>query len=167
MQVHTLDKAGIINELHIGSGISQAVQQGRHADFALFMALFSNDVRDGCPIEPIDEQVTTEQLLRQRFELPELQPLRNDQSSYQISAQQARYFHAGGLASAKLSHYLKPEALTYLPEDTQGFPEEVYLNLSGHERRSLATKSPRSLLTTDLYPQLNMALRHDQLRAQI
>lgn len=166
MQVHTLDKAGIINELQVGSAINQAVQQGRHADFALFMALFSNDVRDTSPIEAIDEKTTTEQLLRKRFELPQLQPLRSDQSAYPISAQQAHYFHTGGLASAKLSHYLKPEVLTYLPEDTQGFPEEVYLNLSGHDRRHLAESQPSPLLTTDLYPQLNMALRHDQLRIQ-
>ncbi|NNN43326.1 MULTISPECIES: VC2046/SO_2500 family protein [Vibrio] len=166
MQVHTLDKAGIINELHIGSNINQAIQHGRHADFALFMALFSNDVRDACPVEPIEEKITTEQLLRKQFSLPELQPLRNDHSSYQISAQQAHCFHSGGLASAKLSHYLKPEALTYLPEATQGFPEEVYLNLSGHDRRHLATTSANRLLTTDLYPQLNTAWRQDQLRAQ-
>lgn len=167
MQVHTLDKAGIINELQFGTGVNQAVQQGRHADFALFMALFSNDVRDTAPVEPITTQRTTEEQLRQRFELPACQALRNDQSSYAISAQQARLFHSGGIVSAKLSHYLQPEVLTYLPEDTENFPEEVYLNLSGHDRRHLAQQETKTLMLMDLYPILNQSLRKDQLRAQV
>ncbi|UHJ59355.1 VC2046/SO_2500 family protein [Vibrio furnissii] len=166
MHVHTLDKAGLINELQIGTGISQAVLHGRRADFSLMLALFSNDVRDTTPVEAIEQVETTEDVLRQRFELQAPQMLRSDQSSYQISARQADLFHQGGLASAKLSHYLTPEVLAYLPEDTQDLPEEVYLNLSGHERRHLAQKTPKTLLPSDLYPQLNMAWRHDQLRAQ-
>ncbi|MCG6269822.1 VC2046/SO_2500 family protein [Vibrio furnissii] len=166
MHVHTSDKAGLINELQIGTGISQAVLHGRRADFSLMLALFSNDVRDTTPVEAIEQVETTEDVLRQRFELQAPQTLRSDQSSYQISARQADLFHQGGLASAKLSHYLTPEVLAYLPEDTQDLPEEVYLNLSGHERRHLAHKTPKTLLPSDLYPQLNMAWRHDQLRAQ-
>lgn len=166
MHVHTLDKAGLINELQIGTGISQAVLHGRRADFSLMLALFSNDVRDTTPVEAIEQVETTEDVLRQRFELQAPQTLRSGQSSYQISARQADLFHQGGLASAKLSHYLTPEVLAYLPEDTQDLPEEVYLNLSGHERRHLAQKTPKTLLPSDIYPQLNMAWRHDQLRAQ-
>jgi len=167
MQVHTLDKAGIITELNFGSGISHAVHQGRRADFALMLALFSNDVRDNTPIEQVKQSETTDDLLRERFELSAPQALRNNQSSYAVSAQQADHFHRGGLASAKLSHYLNPEVLTYLPEDTQDFPEEVYLNLSGHERRRLAEKTVPQSLPATLYNQLTTAYRHDQLRAQV
>ncbi|ENM5727534.1 hypothetical protein V4V56_003529 [Vibrio mimicus] len=167
MQVHTLDKAGIISELHFGQGISQAVTQGRRADFALLLALFSNDVRDNTPIDKINEAPTTEEVLRQRFELAQPQPLENDESSYQVSAKQAAMFHEGGMASAKLSHYLNPEALTYRPQDTQGLPEEVYLNLSGHERRHLAEKTPISLLAKDFYHRLATAYRQDQLRMAV
>lgn len=166
MQVHTLDKAGVINELNIGSGICHAVHQGRRADFSLLVALFSNDVRDNTPVELIEQPQTTDELLRERFELAAPQSLRNDQSSYAVSARQAELFHHGGLASAKLCHYLTPEVLTYLPEDTQDLPEDVYLNLSGHERRHLAVKSPPKTLPYDLYNKLTTAYRHDQLRAQ-
>ncbi len=69
MHVHTLDKAGLINELQIGTGISQAVLHGRRADFSLMLALFSNDVRDTTPVEAIEQVETTEDVLRQRFEL--------------------------------------------------------------------------------------------------
>lgn len=166
MQVHTLDKAAIINELKVGTGINQAVHQTRRADFALMLAMFSNDVRDNTPVDQIDEVITTDKLLRQRFQLQEPQALQNDQSSYAISAEQAKQFHDGGLSSAKLSHYLVPDALTYLPEDTHGLPEDIYFNLSGHERRHLADKEPKKLLPADLYQQLVFANRHDQIRAQ-
>ena len=48
-QIHTLDKAGIINELQFGDGINHAVHEGRRADFALILSMFSDDVRDNTP----------------------------------------------------------------------------------------------------------------------
>ena len=66
MQIHTLDKAGIINELKFGIGISQAVEQGRRADFALLLSMFSNDVRDCTPIDTIEVSETNEERLRKQ-----------------------------------------------------------------------------------------------------
>ncbi|MHC6526697.1 MULTISPECIES: VC2046/SO_2500 family protein [unclassified Vibrio] len=164
MQIHTLDKAGIINELQFGNGINQAVHEGRRADFGLLLSMFSSDVRDTTPVEMINQTHTTEQLLRQRFELPVPQPLNADQSSYAISAHQAAQFHDAGLPSAKLCHYLTPDALAYLPEGTHGLPEEVYHNLSGHQRRQLAETEPRQALPADLYNQLVRAQRQAQIQ---
>ncbi|NOH79322.1 hypothetical protein F0231_06155 [Vibrio sp. RE86] len=166
MQIHTLDKASIINELQFGKGINHAVHEGRRADFAFILSMFSDDVRDNTPIEKIDEVDTTEQALRKKFELQLPQPLRSDQSSYEISAQQASLFHTSGLPSAKLSHYLQPDALTYLPEDTHDLPEEVYHNLSGHQRRAMGEKEPKELMPVDLYNQLIKAQRTFQIQAQ-
>ncbi|WP_456295989.1 hypothetical protein M1D72_17190 [Vibrio sp. AK197] len=167
MQVHTLDKATIINELQFGVGINHAVHEGRRSDFAFILSMFSDDVRDNTPVEVVQEPQTTDEILRQRFELQAPQALRSDQSSYSISAQQATQFHQSGLASAKLTHYLTPEPLTYLPEQTFDLPEEVYHNLSGHQRRHLAEKAPRQVIPADLYNQLISAQRHDQIRTQI
>ncbi|RTZ14116.1 hypothetical protein EJ063_17925 [Vibrio aquaticus] len=166
MQIHTLDKASIINELQFGTGINHAVHEGRRADFSLILSMFSDDVRDNTPVEKVDEIDTTEQALRQRFELQLPQQLRSDQSSYEMSAQQASLFHTSGLPSAKLSHYLKPDALTYLPEDTHDLPEEVYHNLSGHQRRSMGEKEQKELMPIDLYNQLIKAQRTFQIQAQ-
>lgn len=166
MQIHTLDKATIINELQFGTGINHAVHEGRRADFSLILSMFSDDVRDNTPIEKIDEIDTTEAALRKRFELQLPQPLRSDQSSYELSAQQASLFHNSGLSSAKLSHYLRPDALTYLPEDTHDLPEEVYHNLSGHQRRSMSEKEPKELMPIDLYNQLIKAQRTFQIQTQ-
>lgn len=167
MQIHTLDKASIINELQFGNGINHAVHEGRRADFAFILSMFSDDVRDNTPIEKIDEIDTTEQALRKKFELQLPQQLRSDQSSYEISAQQASLFHTSGLPSAKLSHYLQPDALTYLPEDTHDLPEEVYHNLSGHQRRAMGEKEPKELMPVDLYNQLIKAQRTFQIQTQV
>ncbi|MEH0741506.1 hypothetical protein H4F05_08245 [Vibrio cholerae] len=164
--IHTLDKASVINELQFGTGINHAVHEGRRADFALILSLFSDDVRDTTPVEKIDTIDSSEAALRRRFELPSPQTLRSDQSSYAVSAQQAALFHSSGLASAKLSHYLTPETLTYLPEETHDLPEEVYHNLSGHQRRQLAEQTPRELMPADLYNQLIHAQRQFQISLQ-
>lgn len=166
MHIHTLDKAAIINELQFGTGINHAVHEGRRADFALILSMFSDDVRDNTPIEKLDQVDSSEQALRKRFELQMPQSLRSDQSSYQQSAQQAELFHSAGLPSAKLCHYLKPDALAYLPEETHDLPEEVYHNLSGHQRRMLAEHEPKKLIPVDLYHQLIKAQRTFQLQAQ-
>lgn len=166
-QIHTLDKASIINELQFGNGINHAVHEGRRADFALILSMFSDDVRDNTPVEKVDEVNLTDKLLRERFMLQDPQPLRSDQTTYQHSATQAEMFHGGGLASAKLSHYIKPDALTYLPEETFDLPEEVYHNLSGHQRRQLSEKEPRTLIPADLYNQLVHAQRTFQIQAQV
>ncbi|MDC5706809.1 VC2046/SO_2500 family protein [Vibrio europaeus] len=166
MQIHTLDKAAIISELQFGTGINHAVHEGRRADFALILSMFSDDVRDNTPIEKVDEIDTSEQALRKKFELQAPQQLRSDQSSYQVSATQTSLFHSSGLPSTKLSHYLTPDALTYLPEDTHNLPEEVYHNLSGHQRRAMGEKEPKELMPIDLYNQLIKAQRTFQIQTQ-
>ncbi|MCV6069141.1 VC2046/SO_2500 family protein, partial [Escherichia coli] len=70
------------------------------------------------------------------------------------------------LPSAKLSHYLKPDALTYLPEDTFDLPEDVYHNLSGHERRTLGERNKSLIPDAGLYNQLVTAQRQHQIQAK-
>lgn len=166
MQINTLDKANIINELHVGVGISHAVQSGRRADFSLLLALFSDDVRDSIPTTALKEPSVTEATLRTRFGLPAPQSLTNDQSSYAVSAKHAELFQSGGLPSAKLSHYLMPEALSYRPEDTGNLPEETYHNLSAHQRRELVNSQGKTQLSHELYDQLTSARRQDQISFQ-
>ena len=166
MQIHTLDKAVIINELQFGNGLSHAMHEGRRSDFALILSMFSNDVRDVVPVEEVKEVKTSDEILRQQFFLSQPQPLRSDSSSYELAAEQAKQFHDAGLPSAKLSHYLKPDALTYLPEDTFNLPEEVYHNLSGHERRRLGERNQPLISDAGLYNQLVTAQRQHQIQAQ-
>ncbi|MBR9789470.1 MAG: hypothetical protein GYB40_16210 [Vibrionaceae bacterium] len=166
MQIHTLDKAAIINELQFGIGINHAVHDGRRSDFALILSMFSNDIRDVVPVEEIKQTKTNDEILRQQFFLSQPQILRSDSSSYELAAEQAKQFHDAGLPSAKLSHYLKPDALTYLPEDTFNLPEEVYHNLSGHERRRLGKRNQALISDAGLYHQLVAAQRQYQIQTQ-
>ncbi|MGP8309233.1 VC2046/SO_2500 family protein [Vibrio sp. YIC-376] len=166
MQIHTLDKAAIINELQFGNGINHAVHEGRRADFALILSMFSNDVRDVVPVEEVKEEKTNDDILRQRFGLSRPQSLRSDSSSYELAAEQAKQFHAAGLPSAKLRHYLTPDALAYLPEHTFNLPEEVYHNLSGHERRRLGAQNQTLIPNTGLYNKLVTTQRQYQIQAR-
>lgn len=166
MQIHTLDKAAIINELQFGYGINSAVHEGRRADFALILSMFSNDVRDVVPVEEVSEVKASDEVLRQQFGLSQPQNLRSDSSSYELAAEQAKQFHNAGLPSAKLSHYLKPDALTYMPQDTFNLPEEVYHNLSGHERRRLGTRNQNLIADAGLYNQLVTAQRQYQIQTR-
>lgn len=166
MHVETINNINPVSELHFSNGINHAVHEGRRADFALLVSMFSHDLRDNTPVEQIDAAEISDTSLRQRFDLPSPQQLKSDQSSYQISAQQAHQFHHGGLASAKLAHYLMPEALVYLPEQTHDLPEEVYHNLSVHQQSQLGSKTPKKLMPFDLYNQLVTAQRTYQIQAQ-
>ncbi|NLS14498.1 hypothetical protein HGP28_16650 [Vibrio sp. SM6] len=167
MSVNALEKATIINELRFGVSLSDAVQCGRRADFALLVSMFSNDARDTASTELIESHETTDATLRQQFGLSEPQALRSDERSYHRAAEHIRQFHQAGLPANKLSHYLTPDALTYLPEHTFDLPEALYHNLSSHERRSLANPKRETLPNTHLYTQLTTAYRHDQLRIQV
>lgn len=157
MNIHTLDKAAIISELNVGSGISQAVNTGRRADFALLVSMFSNDVRDNTPVETVETQEISDDRLRQQFDLAEPQALRSNEESYERSALQANLFHKSGIASARLAHGLSPDALAYLPQGTHDLPEEVYHNLSGHERRKLAETTATNVVPQEIYKQMSEA----------
>jgi hypothetical protein len=165
MQTHTLDTATTIHELQLGTNINQAISQSRRRDFALLLAMLSQDASESTPVEIIKCSDNSEESLRKRFAIAPAQPLRSNQDSYSISAQHSDLFHHASLASSKLCHYLKPEPLTYLPEDTHDFPEEIYHNLSGHSRRQLAGISAEPFSSTELYNQLMTNQRKSQLNA--
>ncbi len=164
--LHTRDKANLINELQCGQNVNQASAQNRRADFALLLAMLSNDMRETTATEVIDPIHHTDSELRKHFALTSPQPLRSDQESYSSGAQIALQFHQGGICSAKLQHYLHPDALSYFPEYTHQLDELVYHNLSGHQRRQLENQTPPQPLNYDLYNQLVTNRRLSQIQAQ-
>ncbi|GAL20106.1 potential queD like 2 [Vibrio maritimus] len=163
MQIHHLDKANLINELQCGTSLNRAVEQGRRADFALMLSMFSQDTRETSVTEDVDTKITDEAILRKRFDVPTAQKLQGELDDYEVSASIAKQFHGGGLPSAKLQHYSRPEPLNYAPVDTHGLAEEVYHNLSGHTRRQLGQKSAPKPTIDILYNQLSTAHRKDGL----
>ncbi|MDW6093440.1 VC2046/SO_2500 family protein [Vibrio rhizosphaerae] len=163
---HTLDKANLINELQCGQSVNLAIVQNRRADFALLLAMLSNDMRETTATEVIDPIHFTDAELRKHFALASPQPLRSDHETYASGAQVALQFHQGGIRSAKLQHYLRPDALSYFPEHTHQLEESVYHNLSGHQRRQLEDKTPSQSLNYELYNQLVTNRRLSQIQAQ-
>jgi hypothetical protein len=162
MQIHTLDKANLVNELQCGPTLNQAVEQGRRADFALLLSMFSADCRETIPVTGDLEASIDEEGLKRRFAVADKQKLTGDLEDYPRSASLADGFHQGGLASAKLRHYLLPEPLSYQPVHTFGLPEEVYQNLSGHTRRQLETPTVRPKAPDHLYNELVTSSRKSQ-----
>ncbi|SMS00542.1 Ribosomal S4P (gammaproteobacterial) [Vibrio mangrovi] len=165
--LHTQDKANLINELQCGQSVNQAISQNRRADFALLVAMLSGDTRETTATEVIDTVKHTDSELRKHFDIASPQPLRSDQESYAYGAQVALQFHQGGMRSAKLQHYLRPDALSYFPEHTYELEESVYHNLSGHQRRHLEEKESTQSLTYELYNQLVTNRRLSQIQAQV
>ncbi len=166
MSIHTLDRANLINELQCGQSVGRAVHDNRRADFALLLAMLSQDVRDHTAVDQVEEAVPSD--LREQFLLPQEQQLQSNQESYLRGIEIAAQFNNGGMVAAKLQSCLAPDALTYLPEQTHNLPEEVYHNLSGHQRRELdENNSNRRNFDYQLYHSLVVNQRQSQIQTQL
>ncbi|KMV30728.1 hypothetical protein L4D00_07575 [Photobacterium swingsii] len=165
MQIHTLDKAQLINEVQLGNQLNHAVETGRRSDFALMLAMLSPDYLEKTPTEIPPAEGKTEEELREYFELAQPQPLTSTEHCYERAASQSDAFHRGGLRSSHFLHELQPTALTFPPQGTKGMPEELYHNLSGHERRRLppAEEAKLKVSPQDLYLSLIHAKRFAEM----
>lgn len=165
MQIHTLDKAQLISEVQLGYSLNHAVEQGRRSDFALMLAMLSPDYLETVPTEKPLPPGTTEEQLRTYFELQDPAPLTTSEFCYPRGAEQSDAFHRGGLIATRLLSSLQPIAITFPPQDTKGMPEELYHNLSGHERRRLppVQQEPMKGSPQDLYMNLIRAKRSAEM----
>lgn len=162
MQVHTLDTSTIINELQLGNSVNHAINQARRADFALMLAMVSDDIQEQMvPLsDTAKEHATTYQ---SDLTIGSRGTLTSEEESYYRSASIANAFHQGGLTSAKLQFYTRPDSLAYLPEDTAGLNEEVYHNLSAHQRRKLKAQETVAQPESGLLDSLIVARRIDAM----
>lgn len=165
MQIHALDKARLITDVQLGDNLHQAVAQGRRSDFALMLALLSGDATETTPLNPPYPEKTTEDHLRQALNLPPPDRLVAEEKDYELCGSQADSFHRAGIASAKLNHCVAPSALHFPAVGTHGLGEDVYHNLSGHQRRQLDHENNTfsGLSTAALYDQLVTAKRYNEL----
>lgn len=161
-----LISTNLITEIQCGGSVNQAISEHRRADFALLLAMLSNDACETTPIETVSSDTMDGESVRKLLAVSQAQQLTSNSDSYQTSAHIADMFHSSGLSSAKLNHYLTPEALCYRPERTLDLPEDVYHNLSGHTVRRLKNKDYNNqYLNQELYHLLVDAQRRDQLSA--
>ncbi|RXJ74835.1 hypothetical protein CS022_01060 [Veronia nyctiphanis] len=164
MQLHTLDKAALISDIQLGDNLNHAVSQGRRSDFALMLALLSGDATETVPVEKVCIEVKTDDELRTLFQLSEPERLSAKEEDYQRAERQSHAFHHAGITSAKLSGYVSPPALHFPAEGTHDLGEDVYHNLSGHQRRRLSSQKTTDigLDPVNLYKQLNEARRFSE-----
>ena len=159
MYLHTLDKAYLVNETQLGDKLNRAVESGRRADFALMMSLLSNNL---CEKNPQQLAKTSHpNSLRDSLGVAAEVELSASEVSYRRSAAQSSSFHSGGIADTRLLQHLVPSSLAQLPQNTFQLPEELYHNLSGHDRRQLAEPSTQSfnVAANELYNALIIAKR--------
>ncbi len=167
-------KQGIINELSlnadIGKKINQSAHDGLRSDFALMVSMFSDDPEEFLPTEEVKQSHDVDKILRSQLGVPEPPPLQSAHDTYERGKKMAELFHGvegGGLAGAKLNDALTPDALVYLPEKTNDLPEDVYHNLSPHQKRKLAPDKSPSRQPVDLYGDIVAARRMNEIRMQL
>jgi hypothetical protein len=163
MQLHTLDKAYLVNEIQLGDKLNRAVESGRRADFALMMSLLSSNLCEKSPLQHPDTTHPTS--LRETLGVAPEAELTASEISYSRSAAQSHSFHSGGMPDTRLLQHLAPTSLAQLPQHTCQLPEDLYHNLSGHDRRQLASSSTQAfnVAANELYNELIIAKRNSDM----
>lgn len=98
----------LINELQLGERLNLAVESHRRGEFALLLALLSQDVRDW-PQFHLHDDVEKDTVLRQQFDLPAPQPLVGDLSQEPSPVDNSYHFISEGERSFQLAQALMPD----------------------------------------------------------
>ncbi|BCV66500.1 queD-like protein [Shewanella carassii] len=122
----------LINELQLGGRLNQAVESHRRGEFALLLALMSQDVRDW-PQFHLHDDVEKDAVLRQQFDLPAPQPLVGDLSQEPLPVDNSYYFISEGERSFQLAQALVPEPLVIRGKRDSGM-QDALDNCDWHTR---------------------------------
>ena len=132
--VEQVDSGVIVNEWQLGDSLGQAVAHGDKSEFAILLAMLSQDIRDSA------------QFAYPETPEPELKPLpfkgfaadklAAEPQDFDIEAQRSALFQQGGVAAVKLSLAMFPYPLAE-NNDPTAIPDEVKDNLSLHTQARL------------------------------
>ncbi|GGE66736.1 VC2046/SO_2500 family protein [Shewanella carassii] len=122
----------LINELQLGGRLNQAVESHRRGEFALLLALMSQDVRDW-PQFHLHDNVAKDAVLRQQFDLPAPQPLVGDLSQEPLPVDNSYHFISEGERSFQLAQALVPEPLVIRGKRDSGM-QDALDNCDWHTR---------------------------------
>ncbi|MCF1427009.1 MAG: queD-like protein [Shewanella sp.] len=100
----------LINELHLGSRLNQAVESNRRGEFGLLLAMLSTDPRDMAQFR-LQQSRTEAERLQRAFELLEPAPLLADLSNDSWVTDNSACFFDEGARSFQLHQAMTPEAL--------------------------------------------------------
>ncbi|MCH1921326.1 queD-like protein [Shewanella sp. A3A] len=133
----------IVNELHLAPKLHQAVEQNHRGDFGLLLALLSQDARDW-PQFHLQDELSTLELLRQRFELPPTEPLLANLATEPTVTDNSALFSQQNATAFRLQQCLRPEALVIRGEHSMAM-SEVLENLDLHSRARYAGTTTNAL----------------------
>lgn len=128
------------HELQIDGVLNNSVHSHRRADFALMLAMMSDDVLDQVQFQLAEERtdivVDEEKRLRKELNLPEKRCSLFSQTEKFDFHRKAECLKKGGVSAIKLADYLRPEAIN-LKDDFTTIDESVLENCSLHTRTKL------------------------------
>ncbi|MBD1582889.1 VC2046/SO_2500 family protein [Pseudoalteromonas sp. S16_S37] len=156
--------AVLTREEQLGSALSVSVAEHRRADFAMLLAMLSQDVLDFSQFHLPEAQQTeadlSEQALKKKLQIGPQRALAPEQFDMLIGQDNAKILEQSSLTSLKLQDYLNPEPLA-IRDDKTHIPLVVVDNCDLAVRKRLeATKKGYA---TDEKPAMNAAGFYDQI----
>lgn len=144
-----LETQTLTHEFQLGNSLNKSVQQTRRADFALMLAMLTDDVREHSqflvPETELSEDEVTTELLRKEFELPKAQPLGIDSTASLDKYNQAELVNSKLQASIRLNDALTPLPIAFR-DKAKHIPTVVLANTSIHcQERALNTTKQEKL----------------------
>lgn len=139
----------LIHELQLGDSLNQCVKESRRADFALMLALLTDDVREHSeflvPHTEESEKQVDKEALRRHFELPDSPSLALSTMEELGTFNQAELAINNQLATLRLSQALNPKPLAFR-DDAKHVPTVVLANTNIHcQERAMKIERPKTL----------------------
>lgn len=133
----------LVDELQLGERLNQDVHSANRADFALMLAMLSQDVQDN-PIFSDQEKIVKKEDLRAKFMLPAPQAKYASDGDFERSMSMSDYVQQGNLQDVFLANCLNPEPLTPFERE---FAPEVIASLPPLSQEKLRQKIQGQTLT--------------------
>ena len=125
----------LASELTLGQKLNNSVKLGNRANFDLLLSMLSPDVCEQSQFHLASQEsqsVSDVQSLRQQFQLPRAQHLNAGSDDELQSLALAKVAQEQGMLSARLSHCINPEALSFSLDKRCGLDRQVFDNLDKH-----------------------------------
>ncbi|MGN0893944.1 MAG: VC2046/SO_2500 family protein [Succinivibrio sp.] len=133
MLTHELRNELLVDELQLGQRLNEDIQNQNHADFALILAMLSQDVTD-FPEFYDKTIVTREEDLRKKFSLPKEQKAYADRSDFLRADELTEHFATSGIRQVFFADCLNRAPL--VPFEREYAPE-VFSELSPLKQEKL------------------------------
>ncbi|WP_211185357.1 VC2046/SO_2500 family protein [Thalassotalea algicola] len=166
----------LTHELQLGEQLNHCVHQSRRADFALMLAMLTDDVRAQSqfllPKTELQKKTTSDEQLRTEFDLPNPQSMALDSLDAIDCFNQSSHVNQALMATIQLENAIAPRPLSFR-NDKKHIPAVVKSNTSlscqlrqeeGNEREKLSLdakgwlKSIKNSLLNEEVKQANLQL---------